>query len=185
MPLVNRDIRRLADSPAGMVQPLRHIGQLHEFLKIRDGGVAAASVGVAHEGRTIDWGENEGLAADFDIAVAIAGDLCKPGRRGRTQFARQPARNSDSLAFNLGPRLFPALQSFRTINEIDADFFQNRFGVVLDNLERFLVQNLEIRNITLDKSGGFDCARCAFGTAGGSATTSGTTGGSCWLIQVT
>ena len=57
--------------PPGMVDRRRHVGELHEVAEILDGGVAAALVEVADEGRAVDRREHRVLAADRDVARGL------------------------------------------------------------------------------------------------------------------
>ena len=72
MALVHRHIGRLTDRAAGMVQPFRHIAQLHEVLEIMQRGVAAAAFGIAHEGRAVNRGKNKVSPANLDIPLGVA-----------------------------------------------------------------------------------------------------------------
>jgi hypothetical protein len=56
----------------------------------------------------------------------------------------------DALALDVGASLFPELQGFRVIAEDDADLFQHRVGVLLDQRQPFLVQHLIDVDLALD-----------------------------------
>ena len=128
--LVHRDVGRLADRAARMVQPFRHVGQFHELLEIGDRRIAAAAIGVAHEGRAIDRRQHQAAPADLDVALGVAGVLdvaatapscrvCAPDRVGmRTR--------SPSI---VGAGVLPKLQRRGIIDEVDADLFQDGLGV--------------------------------------------------------
>jgi hypothetical protein len=64
--LVHGHIGGLAHRAARMVQPFRHIAQLHEFLEILHRGIAAPAFGVAHERRAVDRRQNQVAPADLD-----------------------------------------------------------------------------------------------------------------------
>ena len=106
MALVDRQVDRLAHRAAGMMDEGRHVGELHEIAEILDGGVAAALVEVADEGRAVDRREDRVVAADDDVALGVARMLdvsrgrglrrsaCAAGRAGkrtRVPFTSQPA----------------------------------------------------------------------------------------------
>jgi hypothetical protein len=57
----------------------------------------------------------------------------------------RPRGHAHPLAFDIGAGLAPAVQRGGVLDEVDADLFQHRFGVVLDDLERLFVQDLEVR----------------------------------------
>src|SRR5438874_997744 len=75
MPLVDRQVDRLAHRAAGMVDRRRHVGELHEVAEILDRGVAPPLVERADEGRAVDRGEHRGVAADRHVARRVAGML--------------------------------------------------------------------------------------------------------------
>ena len=112
MPLVHRQVDRLAHRAAGMVHRRRHVGELHEVAEILDGGVAAALVEVADEGRAVDRREHRVVAADRDVALGIARVLDVFARRGLLDDrARQAAREMDARALDIGAGLLPQLQA--------------------------------------------------------------------------
>ena len=47
-----------------------------------------------------------------------------------------------ALPAHIGPGLFPELQGLRVVAKLDADFFENDIGIVFDQRQTFLVQNL-------------------------------------------
>ncbi len=138
MAFINRHIRRLADRATRMMQPFRHIAQFHEFLEIGHGRVAAPLMDIPDKGRAIDRGQHQRFAPDLDIAFRVAGILGKARGSGFAQIARQTARNAHPLALNISARLFPKGQRLGVIGEIDADLFENGFGVILDDLQRLV-----------------------------------------------
>jgi len=62
----DRQVDRLANGAAGMVEPGKHVGKLHEISEILDRGVAPLIFQIAHEGRAIDRREHHVVAADLD-----------------------------------------------------------------------------------------------------------------------
>jgi hypothetical protein len=71
--LVHRDVGGLTDRAARVVQPLRHVAELHKVAEVLDRGVAAALLGVAHEGGAVDGRQDEVAPADLDVALGVAG----------------------------------------------------------------------------------------------------------------
>ena len=82
MTLVHRNVRRLADRAARMVQPFAHIAQLHKVLEIMDRGIAPPARRIAHERWAINRGQHQIAPTHIDIAVRIAGILGKRLRGG-------------------------------------------------------------------------------------------------------
>ncbi len=75
MPLVHRNICRLAHRAARMVQPLRHIAKFHEVAEIFHSRIAPTAFGIMHEGRAIHRGQHHVLAANIHRPLRIAGML--------------------------------------------------------------------------------------------------------------
>ena len=55
-----------------------------------------------------------------------------------------------AVGVNVGASILEERESLRKIVELDADFFEDGFSVVLDQLERFVVENVEVGNIAFD-----------------------------------
>ena len=170
MALVHRDIGGFANRAAGMVQPFGHIAQLHKVAEIFNRGIAPPAIGIAHKGRAINWGQHQIAPTDLYIAQGVAGVLGKAAGGCGTQLARQTARDMHPLALYISASLTPALQGGRVFNKIHANLFQNGFGVPFDDLQRFFVQNLEVRDIAFDELGRFKADRCPFGPPCGPTT---------------
>ena len=81
MALVDRNVDRLADRAARMVQPRDRVGELHEILEIGERPVAPAALEVAHERRAIGGREHDVIAADLERALGIARVLDEGARR--------------------------------------------------------------------------------------------------------
>ncbi len=161
--LVHRHVGRLADRAARVVQPFRHVAQLHEVAEILDRRIAPPALGVAHEGRAVDRREHQVVAADLDAALGVAGVLGDTARRRLAQLAGEAARDVHPLALHVGAGLLPALQRLGIVDEGDADLLQHRLGVGLDDLQRFFVENVEGRNAALDRRGRCDLQLRALG----------------------
>ena len=73
MPLGDRKVDRLAHGSAGMVEPGKHVDQLHEIAEILDGRIAALILEIANEWRAVDRREHHVVAANLD----------RPGRVSR------------------------------------------------------------------------------------------------------
>ena len=146
MPLVDRQIDRLANRAARMVQGVGDVGELDEIAEILDSRVAAAFVEIAHERRAIGRSEYRVLAADDHAARRIARVLREFARRGalyeRTAHA---AGEMHPLALDVGAGGLPDFERLGIVAKIDADLLENGVGVVLHQREAFLVQDLVVR----------------------------------------
>ena len=88
------------------------------------------------------------------------------------QLARQTARDANTFTIDIGSGIFPALQRARIVDEVNADLSQNGFRIGFNDLQRFCVEDLEIRNIPFDIFCSFDSNCGALGPAGGTTTAS-------------
>jgi hypothetical protein len=75
MALVDGYVGGLADGAAGMVQPFRHVAELHEIAEILHRRIATAAGRIAHEGRAVDRRQHQVAPADLDRAFGVAGHL--------------------------------------------------------------------------------------------------------------
>ena len=104
VPLVDRQVDRLADGAAGVVQERRHVRQLDEVAEVLDRPVAAAVVEIADERRAVRGREHRVGAADLDVVRRVAGDLRERRRRRRLdELAAEPTREAHALAVDVGP----------------------------------------------------------------------------------
>ena len=75
MPLVDRQVDRLAEGPAAVMQSRAHVGQLGEVPEVLDRRVAATRVGIPDEGRAVRGSEHRVGIADGDRMGRVAGVL--------------------------------------------------------------------------------------------------------------
>ena len=145
--LVDRDVDRLADRAAAVVEVRRGVGQLHEVAEVLDGAVAPAAVEVAHERRAVVRGEDRVHPADLDVVPASfrAYWVNWRGARRLDDRAAHPAREADPLAVDVGARLPQQPERVRVAAEVDADLLEDRVGVLLDQREALLAEDLERR----------------------------------------
>ncbi len=73
------------------------------------------------------------------------------GRRRLHDGPAHAARKADALAIDIRAGFSEKLQRFGEFLELDADFLEQRVGVVLDQLEAGLVEQLIIRNLAFDE----------------------------------
>ena len=151
--LVHRDVDRLADRAAGVVDGRRHVGQLHEVAEVLDGRVAPPLLQVADEGRAVDRREDRGVAADLDAALEVAGVLGEGGGRGLTDDLPAHALGAaHPHAVDVGAGLLPDLQRLLVVPVLDADLLQHRVGVGLAEREAFLAEKLVDWDLALDEA---------------------------------
>ena len=152
MTFIHRDVGGLANRAARVVNPLRHVSELYEFLEVLDRRIATPAFGVADKWRAIDRRENKGVAPDLDRPLGVTGMLGEARRRRLAERPRQSLGQPHTLAVDIGARVFPERQSLGVIDEVDADLFEHRLGIRLDDRERLFVQDVEIRDIPLNKA---------------------------------
>ena len=137
-------VDRLADRPAGVVEVGRDVGQLHEVAEVLDRAVAPAAVEVAHERRAVVRREDRVHPADLDVPLRVARVLGELARRGRLDdLAAHPAREADPLAVDVGAGVAQQAEGVGVAAELEADLLEDRVGVVLDEREALLVEDLE------------------------------------------
>ena len=79
--LVHRQVDRLAQGAARMVNPVDRISQLGEIPEILDRRIAPAAFQGPDKGRAVGRDEDRVVAADLDRLVPVAGKLRELGRR--------------------------------------------------------------------------------------------------------
>ena len=118
VPLVDRQVDRLADRAAGMVQRVRHVGELDEVAEVLDAGVAAAFVEVVYERRAVGRREHRRVAADVHAARRVARVLDEfARRRALHERATHAAREAHALAVDVGAGRLPELQGLGILPE--------------------------------------------------------------------
>ncbi len=140
MPLVDRQVDRLAERSAGMMDIGAEIGELDEVLEVLERSVAAAPVEIVDEGRAVVRGEHHRVPADDDVALRIARVLHVARRRGRAKLSREAPRKAHPLALDVAARAAKEFERARKVAELDADLLEQRIRVALDDLEPFLAR---------------------------------------------
>jgi hypothetical protein len=149
--LVDRDIDRFANRSPGMVQRRRHISQFDEVLEVFDSRVAPSPVEIEHEGAAVSRHKHGILAADLHVARRVAGMLSILGLGRRLDDrAAHASRKAHRYAVDFGAALLQNIERFGHIAEFDPDFLEDGIGVILDQLQAFLVEHLEIGNLARD-----------------------------------
>ncbi len=154
VPLVDRQIDRLAHRAAGMVDIRAHVGELDEVLEVFERSVAAAFVEVVDERRAIIGRKHHRVAADRDVALGIARVLHILRRRGGAQAPRQAARKTNPLALDVATGAAKQLERAGKLAKLDANFLEQRLGVALDRLQSLLADKFGERNLAGDVGDG-------------------------------
>ena len=124
MPLVDRQVDRLAHRAAGMVDVGLMIGELDEILEVLERPVAAALVEVVDEGRAVVRREHHRVAADDDVALRVARVLHILRRRRGAELTREAARKAHPLALDVAAGVAEESKRAGKVAELDADLLQ-------------------------------------------------------------
>ena len=134
-----------------MVQRLARVGQLDEILEVVNGCVASALVQIVYEWRAVSRHHHRVHATDNDRTLSIACMLSEHGRCAvHNEFSAHTPSKSDALTLHIGASVFPHLQRFSIITEIDADLFKNGVSIVFDETQSLIAKNFKQRDIALD-----------------------------------
>ncbi len=143
-------VHRLDHAAAGKMDRRRDVGELDEVVQVRERAVAAAAVEVRHEGRPADRREDRRVPAEAHAARRVPRVQRELAWSRAQQLAGEAARNPDAFAVHVGPCLAPQPQRFRVAPELDADLFEDRLGIGLDDLHGLAVQQLDGGNAAAD-----------------------------------
>ena len=136
MALVDRQVDRLAQRPAAVVERPTRVGQLHEVAEVLDRGVAPALVEVVDERRAVGRHEDHVRVADLHAPGGVARQLREQARRRRLdQRAAHAAREADPRAIHVGAGTTEDPDRIREVDDLDPDLLEERVGVRLDLLE--------------------------------------------------
>ena len=161
--LVHRQVDRLADRAARVVEPRRDVRELHEVAEVLDRPVAAPAVEVAHERRPVGGREDRVLPAEDDVVRPVPRDLRELAR------ARSPARAGGTGRAGTGrarrrrprPRSREELERVGGVAEVDPDLLEDRVGVLLERREALLGEDLERRQRPREERHALDVRRAA------------------------
>ena len=129
--LVDRQVDRLAQRAAAVVERAARVGQLHEVAEVLDRGVAPAVVEVVDERRAVGRHEDHVRVADLDAPGRVAGALGEdPRRRGLDDRAAHAAREADPLALDVGAGAAEDLGRLGEVDDLDADLLEEGVGVL-------------------------------------------------------
>ena len=172
--LVDRQVRRLAQRAAAVVEGRARVGELHEVAEVLDRGVAPAVVEVVDERRAVGRHEDHVRVADDDAALGVAGALGEdPRRRGLDQLAAHAALEADAGALDVGAGPAEDLDRLGEVDDLDADFLEEGVGVVLDGLEALGGHDLDRRQVPGQVGEVLHRPGQALGLAGGPAAADG------------
>ena len=169
VPLVHRDVGRLAYGPAGQVKLRRHVREAHEVLEIRDGGIPALSVQMPDERRPVDRRKHHLIAADRDRTFGIAGVVNEFRRRRRTERTSKPSRNMNPIPFHLRAGFPPAPKRVRLLGKGDADLPKHGVRIGFDGFDQIVGQDVDGADRTADGLRSLDPHSRPLGAPRGSA----------------
>ncbi len=145
--LVDRDVDRLAHRAPRHVHVWTLVRQLHEVPEVVDRAVAAALVDVVDEGRAVGGHEHGGVATDLHAVFRIASVVCVDGGSvGCDDLPAHAPGEPHPLAVHLGTRRPQEFEGARVVPEVDAEFLEDRVGVLLDQGQAVLGHDLERRH---------------------------------------
>ncbi len=180
MALVDREVDRLADRAARVMERRGYVRELDEIAEVLDPGVAASLVEIVYEGRAIGWRKHRVEPADAHAAGAITRLLHElPRRRLLHQLAAHAARKAHQLVLHLGAGPAPEVERLRVAQEFDADLGQDRIGIALDERQTVLGQDLVAGQGPGDVGDRRDGPRRARRALGVPSTRAGTMCGNC------
>ena len=180
--LVDREVNRLTNRAAGVVNRIGGVGQFHKILEVGDGGVATAMVQVAHKRRAVGRCEHGVFATDDHVVGRVAGVLGElTGGRCLNQRAAHATGHAHPLALHVRTGLAPDVQGLGVIAKINADLFQNGVGIVLNDGQTLFVQHLVIGDFAGDVGHGVATAGTAGGAFGFAASGGAAVAGGCSL----
>src|SRR3954451_5154709 len=144
VPLVDRQIDRLADRAARVVQERRHVRKLHEVAEVLDRAVATATLEIADERRAVGRREDGGGCTEVHGGGRVARVLVELlGRRRLNELSRESSREANPFTVDVAAGLSQEFVCVGRLAEVDPDGLEDRVGVVLDRREAFLVDDLE------------------------------------------
>ena len=150
MPLADRNVDRLADCAAGMVQPGDSIGKLHEILEVGERAVAPAAVDVLHERRAVGRRKRHIVPAEVKRSLRIARVLHESARGGCENRPQESGRKANAFAIDVRAGVAPQPQRLVVAAEVHADILQDGVRRRLDADEVFLAEKLDGRDLAPD-----------------------------------
>jgi hypothetical protein len=133
MALVGRQVHRLTDHAAGMMQPGNRLVQFHQRGEIVIAGVAAAAVEIVHEGWPPGGAEHRAVAAQLHCVAGIARVLVKfPWRRCLYGAAAEARLEAHPLTLHVAASGTENLQDFGIAGEIHAGVLENDIGILFN-----------------------------------------------------
>src|SRR5260370_32581707 len=140
----------LAYRAAGMMQPRKGIGELHEILESGERSISAPALEVVHERRAVSGREDHVSVADPKRALRVARMLDKGRGRALQDRTQQSDGKADPLARDVGAGLAPQPQSVFVAAELDSDLLEDRVGRRFDAEQTLLADELVSRYSPLE-----------------------------------
>ena len=165
--LVDRQVDRLAQRPAAVVERPARVGELHEVAEVLDRGVAPPLVEVVDERRAVGRHEDHVRVADLHAPGGVAGQLREQARRrGLDQRAAHPAREPDPRAVHVGAGVPEDPDRIREVDDLDPDLLEERVRVRFDLFETAGRDDLDRGKVAGEVGQRVHGPRQAFGLAG-------------------
>ena len=147
MALVDRQVDRLAQRAAAVVEGAARVGQLHEVAEVLDRGVAPAVVEVVDERRAVGRHEDHvRVADDWTLRAGLRARWVKTrGAVAVTIERHMPRGKRTRCPVDVGAGAAEDLDRLGEVDDLDADLLEEGVGVVLDLLEALGRDDLDRR----------------------------------------
>lgn len=133
------------------MQAWTHVGQLDEVLKVLDRRITSALVEITDKWRPVCWHQHRSVAADHDAALGITGMLLVfRGCARLNNRATHSPWESHPFAIDISACVLQKLERPRKVAKLNADFLKQCLGIVLDELQAFFVEDLEVWDLAID-----------------------------------
>ena len=143
--LRDRDVDRLADHRAGVVDRRRQVGELMELVQVGERAVAPLVVEVVHERRAVSGREGDLGAADLGAALGVARVHGEAARAPSDQVHEQLAGDAHPVTLDLGAGVTPQPDRL-VVAEVDSDLLEDVQRGLVDQLEALVVEDFVHRD---------------------------------------
>jgi hypothetical protein len=178
MPVRHGHVHRLADDRAGRMERTRHVGEAMQVLEVGERAVAPDVVEIAHERRAVHRHEDGAVAAHAHRAGRVAGVHRVALRDQADELHQLAAADPDAESLDVRAGGLPHCRRL-VVAELDADVLQDPAGLFVDELDRFVGQDVIDRN-PADQGGKRRGRRCPLAATGVAAAPAGGMGRGHW-----
>ena len=171
MPFIYRQINRLTNGSSGMVKLRTEVGEFDKITEVLNRRVASSFLYIPDEGRAVGRNQNQVLTADDNISFRISGMLNEfPGSSIANQALAHSFGESHPFLLHIRTCILEDFQCFRIPPEVDTDFLQNRVGIVFNETQAFLVEEIINRYVPFNVRHRLGFRLLPFGLPGGSSS---------------